>query len=50
MTWRAVLARAIRDYFLNLLLQTEAQDIITNGFNADDIVVIDAFLDSTYTP
>ena len=50
MTWRAIIARAIRDYLINLLLPIEAQDIVDNGFNADDLVVVNAFLDSTYTP
>lgn len=47
MTWRQILSRAIRDYLLNLLLPIEAADIRDNGFNADDLVVVNAFLDST---
>jgi len=48
MTWRSELRKAIRGYLLNLLLEPEAQDLIDNGFNADDLVDVNAFLDSTY--
>lgn len=47
MTWRAALAGVIRSWLINALVQTEAQDIIDNGFNAQDIIALNAFLDST---
>jgi hypothetical protein len=46
MTWRQALQRAIRTYLINLLLEPEAQDLIDNGFNTDDLVVVNGFLDS----
>ena len=48
MTWRLQLQRAIRSYLIQLLLEPEAQDIVDNGFNADDLIEINAFLDSPY--
>lgn len=50
MTWRSVLAALIRGRLINLLIETEAQDIVTNGFSPADDAEINAFLDSTYTP
>lgn len=48
MTWRAVLAGIIRSWIINELIEIEATDIVDNGFNANDLTALNAFLDSTY--
>lgn len=50
MTWRAILAALVRKFLIDTLVEAEAQDIVTNGFNAADLSNLNAFLDSTYTP
>jgi len=48
MTWRQRLAELVRAWLINEVVVTEANDIDVNGFNAADLVVLNAFLDSTY--
>jgi hypothetical protein len=48
MSWRATLAAILRSWIINELVGLEADDIVDNGFNAGDLVELNAFLDSTY--
>lgn len=46
MMWRQVLGALVRNFLIQTLVADEAQDIVDNGFNAADLVALNAFLDS----
>lgn len=47
MTWREAIRAAIRTYIINSLVGAVVTDLNTNGLNAADEALVEAYLDTT---